>query len=454
METVRALAENLAALLRREHDALADFLVALADFDHRRCWVALGHSSLFYFLHRELRLSKGAAQYRKVAAELIQEVPGVVEPLRDGRLCLTSITEAAKVVTAENWETVLPRFYGLSKREAMEVVAVLQPHPAPPTRDVVSPVRVATPVRPVPASVGHASAGSTLALGDALGPALAGRSLGWPDEPPAKSVSPSFPGPVATSPVVTASGVTTPELTTPAFSVPVSAAALANVRPVDVVPLTSEHHRLHATVSSEFMAKLAAARDALSHAHPDATLGEILEAGLDLLLAQAAKKKGLVAKPRSGKGSMEGLVAKPRSGEGSAEALVAKSRDGKGSPEGPVAKPRNRKGSTEMRTAKSDHIPAHVKREVWKRDGGRCQWPLHSGGICGSTRCLELDHIQPRSRGGASTVDNLRVLCRGHNDLAARLALGDAQMDSFTRGLAGAPRGPQASRSEPPPVHL
>ena len=293
METARALTENLAALLRREHDALADFLVALADFDHRRCWVALGHSSLFYFLHRELRLSKGAAQYRKVAAELIQEVPGVVEPLRDGRLCLTSITEAAKVVTAENWETVLPRFYGLSKREAMEVVAVLQPHPAPPTRDVVSPVRVATPVRPVPASVGHASAGSTLALGDVSGAALAGRSLGWPDEPPAKTVSPSFPGPVDTFPVVTASGVLTSDLTTPAFSAPVSAAALANVRPVDVVPLTSEQHRLHATVSSEFMAKLEAARDALSHAHPDATLGEILEAGLDLLLAQAAKKKGL-----------------------------------------------------------------------------------------------------------------------------------------------------------------
>ncbi len=128
----RALTENLAALLRREHDALAEFFVALADFDQRRLWVELGHSSLFYYLHRELRLSKGAAQYRKVAAGLIQQVPGIVEPLRRGDLCLSSIIEAAKVVTAENWQTVLPRFYGLSRREAMEVVAELQPHPAPP----------------------------------------------------------------------------------------------------------------------------------------------------------------------------------------------------------------------------------------------------------------------------------------------------------------------------------
>ncbi len=451
MESVRELTENLAALLRREHDALADFLVALADFDRRRCWVALGHSSLFYFLHRELRLSKGAAQYRKVAAELIQEVPGVVEPLRDGRLCLTSITEAAKVVTADNWETVLPRFYGLSRREAMELVAALQPHPAPPTRDVVSPVRVAKSLRPVPDSVGQSSAGSALALGDTSGAgALVGPSLGWPDEP-AKTGAPSFTESVATMPGATASGLTTPGLPAPVIS-----AAIESDHPVEVVPLTAEQCRLHATVSSQFMKKLEAARDALSHARPDATLGEILEEGLELLLAQAARKKGLVAKPRTGKGSRasaEDPVARSRGVEGFGEVPVTEPGDGKAATAAAVAEASCAEASTQARTAKRDHIPAHVRREVWMRDGGRCQWRLDSGGICGSTRQLELDHIQPRSRGGASTTDNLRVLCRGHNDLAARLVLGEEQMDQFTLGLRTAPRGTRASsgsRSERP----
>src|SRR5512138_111112 len=139
----RALTENLASLLRREHEAVEEFVLALADFDERRAWVEMGYASLFYYLHRELRLSKGAAQYRKVAAELIQQVPGIVEPLRRGDLCLSSIIEAAKVVTPENWQAVLPRFYGLSRREAMEVVAELQPHPAPPERMVITPVRAA-----------------------------------------------------------------------------------------------------------------------------------------------------------------------------------------------------------------------------------------------------------------------------------------------------------------------
>jgi Domain of unknown function (DUF222) len=179
MDSARTLSENLAALLQREHDALGDFLVALADFDRRRLWAELGYSSLFYFLHRELRLSKGAAQYRKVAAELIQQIPAVAEPLRQGRLCLTSIIEAAKVVTAENWETVLPRFYGLSKREAMEVVAALQPHPAPPMRTLVTSPRPAATIASSPAAPAPAP---VLAPAD-VGAADLALAAGWPDEP-------------------------------------------------------------------------------------------------------------------------------------------------------------------------------------------------------------------------------------------------------------------------------
>jgi 5-methylcytosine-specific restriction endonuclease McrA len=73
-----------------------------------------------------------------------------------------------------------------------------------------------------------------------------------------------------------------------------------------------------------------------------------------------------------------------------------------------------------------------VKRAVWERDGGRCQWPLASGGVCGSTVRVEIDHVVPRARGGPTRVDNLRCLCRRHNDRAAREAFGGAWMDRFT----------------------
>jgi hypothetical protein len=65
MTTAREFTSRLADLLRREHGAMADFLVALAAFDRQRLWVELGYPSLFYFLHRELGLSKGAAHYAR-----------------------------------------------------------------------------------------------------------------------------------------------------------------------------------------------------------------------------------------------------------------------------------------------------------------------------------------------------------------------------------------------------
>jgi hypothetical protein len=44
-------------------------------------------------------------------------------------LCITSIVELAKVLTPENRDEVLPRFFHRSKREAMEVTAELRPDP-------------------------------------------------------------------------------------------------------------------------------------------------------------------------------------------------------------------------------------------------------------------------------------------------------------------------------------
>ena len=140
-----ALSRRIASLLAEERNSLADFLVALADFDRQRGWAALGYATLFQYLERELKLTSSAAARRMTAAGLVQRFPALVEPLRDGRVCMSVVYELAKAVTPENVGEVLPRFYGLSKREAEALVAELKPVAHPPRREVVTTVARAVP---------------------------------------------------------------------------------------------------------------------------------------------------------------------------------------------------------------------------------------------------------------------------------------------------------------------
>jgi 5-methylcytosine-specific restriction endonuclease McrA len=308
LSSARESSRRLADLLHREHLALADFLVALSGFDRAGACRTLGFANVFDYLLRELKLSRGAAHYRKVAARLVARFPEVVEPLRDGRLCLTSIVELAKVMTEANRAEALPRFFHCSKQEAKQVAVEIMPAAVVPRRTVVTEI-----------------------------------------PPPAKSTtSPVHPGELsATSPVPARE---------PARTV--------------VEPLTSTMSRLHLTVSRVFVGKLRKAMAGQSHVQPDAEDEQVLEAALDLLLAQQEKRRA--------------------------------------------------------------SVPPRVKREVRKRDEGKCQWKLASGGVCGSEVRTEIDHVVPRGRGGPSTVENCRVLCDVHNGEAARQVYGDAHMDLFT----------------------
>ena len=305
LSTARASSLRLADLLLREHSALADFLVALSEFDRAGGYRSLGFANVFDYLMRELGLSRGAAHYRKVAARLVARFPEVVEPLRDGRLCLSSILALAKVITEANRHEVLPLFFHRSREEANAIAAEIAPAEAVPSRTVVTVL-----LNPAPVNSG-------------------------------------------TSPIH-----------------PVNFLAAAGEAPRTLVePLTATRSRIHLTVSRDLLAKLRKARNGQSHVQPDATDEQVIDAALDLLLAQQERRKA--------------------------------------------------------------SVPAKVKREVLQRDGAKCQWPTHDGGICGATVRLEIDHVQPRALGGPSTVDNCRILCKPHNLEAARNTYGDEVMDLF-----------------------
>ena len=155
----------------------------------------------------------------------------------------------------------------------------------------------------------------------------------------------------------------------------------------DVEPLSADLRRLHVTVSRQFLKKLDAAREGLSHTIPGATTEQVLEAGA----RPAAREAGQGA----------------RAGEEAAEGATARASRRGARPERrplpppelvPAREPPCQPRRTGPRSDDSRSRP--VRRAVWQRDGGRCSWPLDSGGVCGSTHRLELDHVVP-GRAGA-----------------------------------------------------
>jgi hypothetical protein len=383
MSTARQQANVLVELLRREHHALAEFLVALAHFDRERRWEELDHASLFAFLVKDLGLSNGAAAYRRAAVELVQRFPQVLEPIRDGRLCLTTVFELSKVITGENASEVLPRFFGTSRRDAKNVVAELAPEPAP-TRTVVTAVTaVAAATLPLTAPTGR----------------LADQVRATSEHAPRQGSH--------------------------------AQCIVAAPAPTVVEPKTAELSRVHLTVPRRLLEKLATARDALSHSHPRASDADILEAGLDLVIERHRKRRGIGCKPRkrgapgpSAASASAAAAAAPASASASASSCVS-------------PPPR--------RSKRSRHVPADVWRAVWERDRGRCAWPLEGGEVCGSTHRMELDHVDGFALGAGTTVDACRLLCRPHQLVSARRLYGDDLMDRYLGPKGGGCSEPTAS---------
>lgn len=66
-------------------------------------------------------------------------------------------------------------------------------------------------------------------------------------------------------------------------------------------------------------------------------------------------------------------------------------------------------GTEKIKLEHTRLIPSEVKREVWKRDQGKCV-------LCGDEKNLHFDHDLPFSRGGTSlSANNVKLLCMKHN---------------------------------------
>lgn len=145
-----------------------------------------------------------------------------------------------------------------------------------------------------------------------------------------------------------------------------------------LVAVAAEQYRLHLTISRTARDQLRQIQALLSHQLPDGNPAVIFERALDLLFKELERQR-LAATER------------PRAAR--------------------TQKPRSR------------HIAAAVKREVWRRDEGRCSF-VGRQGRCAERKFLEYHHVVPHAEGGPPTAPNIELRCRAHNVYEAEVHFG------------------------------
>ncbi len=227
------------------------------------------------------------------------------------------------------------------------------------------------------------------------------RTAGGPDPARTPSPVPAGAGAVAPPPVAappTSAPPAPPSVSSPPGRPPVPA----------VAALAPERYKVQFTIGAQTLEKLRLAKDMLRHAIPSGDEATILDRALTVLLAELAKKKFAdTVQPRPGQKATPG----------------------------------------------SRHVPAEVRRAVWRRDVGRCAFTAADGRRCAERGLLEFHHVEPYAIGGEATVANVQLRCRRHNGYEARLAFGDDRVwptrsDSSRSEFAKAAGGSDSSQSQ------
>ena len=146
-----------------------------------------------------------------------------------------------------------------------------------------------------------------------------------------------------------------------------------------VAPLAPDRYLLKLTLSAEAHVRLRRAQNLMRHTIPNGDPATIIDRALELLVEQLERTKFAEA-----------------------------------------TRPRTRAGRA---NAHSRHVPAAIKRHVWRRDDGQCAF-VGVKGRCTEAGFLEFHHVRPFADAGDTTAENLQLRCRAHNQHEADLYFG------------------------------
>jgi len=352
-------------------------LAAIAEIDERKLWAKHACPSMFAFCVERFHMSESMTAKRIWAARTAGRFPVILQMVARGELHLSAIVKIARHLTDDNHREVLARARHKSSREIEILVAELDPRP-----DVPSRIR-ALPRSPGSVGCSSSGVGSARTTGSQrVHACTAHGSERTPEPGPADACATHGSSEQA---VENCSAVLSIAPNVPNAPGPQGR----------VVAIAPRRYKIEITVDQQMHDRLRMLQDLLGHQLRGADPAIIVSRAIDRLLDDTLKKK---------------------------VAITDRTRPGD--------------RSSDRRTRA---IPAAIRREVWRRDGGRCTFVDEQGRRCQATRCVEYHHQQPYGKGGEHKADNIALRCRAHNQYQADLDFGS----DFMRGKRGS-NGPHS----------
>ncbi len=413
------LLANTRGLVGKSNQVFAALLQHLAEVEARGLHRTRACASLYTYCIYELRFSEDAAARRAGAARLVKRFPLLLGAVANGELHLTGLLMIGPHLTQENIVEVLGRAKFRTKKELSKLVREL--HPLPLVPDLVE------PLRPLPASLRRPTWEQFVS---AFAPSV--RELP-PGERPSDWANDADDANLA-------DGTTLAEMPDVVDGTPVSGGvdpvSSASCLPAPAreerpwlarLPVTGpQQYQVQFSTTEEHVQLIERAKALLAREAPGRSLGELHLQAMKLLVAALEKQKFAVTeRPRKKPASSSALPAQRRNREPQGSAATTRV-DHEMPRETPTSPPSANQESAPRQRGR--HIPAEVRRAVFERDGGRCNFVDERGERCRETQCLELHHRQPFGKRGPHTVENVTLHCSAHNALAAELDFGREHM--------------------------
>ena len=385
-----------------ERSNIAASIACLIEITARDLHTRLGAPSLFVYLTRDMKLSESSASKRCAAVRAIRNYPQILSLIQCGRLHLSNISMISRHLTRENSGRLIAWAQNETQRGLEKKLALEFPLPA--RRDTIRPVV-------------YLAQGDQSTVHDRAN--LQGNLQGNVQ----KNLQPNVHENISTDDDIRGEEKGHDNENFKAEE-PVFLFAAESSKP-------AMGARLHVTLNPE----AAAALEFLAQSMPGKSISDILS----LAVGELRKRRELASGKSSSRRPSQGQSQPPSESKLSGVMANVSAASPVESP--PIA---NR------------YIPAALRREVAQRDGHRCRYvasgyncpdgskkngtkkngdAITNDAISGPRRCaalhhLEFDHLIPRAFGGQNTLANLRLLCRAHNNLAAKDLMGKEFIES------------------------